>query len=91
MTDPNYIKYNDKSLNSGLGIVLQHDSHDVSVDQKNGWYLNLIKNFQILNDAHLIKKGTETEIEPDGKISLHLRLLGTIKENIVFKEFPFHK
>ncbi len=44
-SDPNYRKFNDKPLNSGLGIILQHDSRDIPVDTRNGWYLNLMASF----------------------------------------------
>lgn len=53
--------------------------------------LDWIKSFQILNEASLVRKKPETEIEPDGKISLRTRFLGTINENLIFKDFPFDR
>jgi hypothetical protein len=44
-SDPNYIEYNDKPLNSGFGIILQYDSRDVPVDTRTGFYFNLTSTF----------------------------------------------
>lgn len=38
-SDPDYIKYNDSPMNSGLGVILRHDSRDVPV---NAWKGKLI-------------------------------------------------
>lgn len=38
--DPYYSKYNDKPLNSGLGIIIQYDSRDVPVNAWEGVYAN---------------------------------------------------
>jgi len=38
--DPNYIKFNDKPMNSGLGLILRYDSRDVPVDARKGFYID---------------------------------------------------
>lgn len=38
--DENYIKYNDKPLNSGLGAIFRYDSRDVSVDIRSGMLID---------------------------------------------------
>ncbi|RLD23509.1 MAG: hypothetical protein DRI54_07250 [Bacteroidetes bacterium] len=44
-SDPNYIEYNDKPLNSGLGAILQFDSRDIPVDARKGLYIDLEATF----------------------------------------------
>lgn len=39
--DPNYLAFNDRPLNSGLGQILRHDSRDVPVNAWEGLYLDL--------------------------------------------------
>ncbi len=53
--------------------------------------LNWISNLQIMNESDLTRKATEVEKEPDGRISLRSRYVGTVKENLVFKDFPFDR
>jgi len=43
--DPNYQEFNEKPLNSGLGIILRHDSRDVPVNAWEGFYLDLSATF----------------------------------------------
>lgn len=43
--DPNYQLFNDKPLNSGLGLMLRHDSRDVPVNAWEGFYLDLSSTF----------------------------------------------
>jgi len=44
-SDPNYQSFNDKPLNSGLGLILRYDSRDVPVDGRKGLYLDLRATF----------------------------------------------
>jgi hypothetical protein len=39
--DPNYITYNDRPLNSGLGLMLRYDSRDIPVDARKGLLVDL--------------------------------------------------
>lgn len=39
-SDPYYIRYNDKPLNTGLGALLRYDSRDVTVNAWKGLYLD---------------------------------------------------
>ena len=43
--DPDYIKYNDKPLNTGLGLVLQYDSRDVPVNSWGGAFIEISAGF----------------------------------------------
>ncbi|MCD4730200.1 MAG: outer membrane protein assembly factor [Bacteroidales bacterium] len=43
--DPNYIKYNDKPFNSGLGMVFQYDSRDVPVNAWKGAFVEVSAGF----------------------------------------------
>ncbi|WP_075591345.1 BamA/TamA family outer membrane protein [Labilibacter marinus] len=43
--DPNYIKYKDKPLNSGLGLMLRYDSRDIPVDSREGMLVDLVSTF----------------------------------------------
>jgi hypothetical protein len=38
--DENYIEYNDKPLNSGIGAIFRYDSRDVSVDIRSGMMID---------------------------------------------------
>lgn len=44
-TDPNYEDYNEKPLNSGLGIIVRYDSRDIPVDAREGLLLDLRSTF----------------------------------------------
>lgn len=44
-SDPNYIEFNNKPLNSGLGLILRYDSRDVPVNAWSGMYLDLTSTF----------------------------------------------
>lgn len=44
-TDPNYVEYNDRPLNSGLGLILRYDSRDIPVDTRKGFYIDLRATF----------------------------------------------
>ncbi|MDN3641154.1 BamA/TamA family outer membrane protein [Lutimonas halocynthiae] len=39
--DPNYQVFNDRPLNSGLGLILRHDSRDIPVNAWEGFYLDV--------------------------------------------------
>lgn len=43
--DPNYTEFNDKPLNSGLGLILRYDSRDIPVNAWEGLYLDLSATF----------------------------------------------
>lgn len=43
--DPVYQEFNDKPLNSGLGIILRHDSRDIPVNSWEGFYLDFEATF----------------------------------------------
>lgn len=43
--DPNYIEFNEKPLNSGLGAILQYDSRDIPVDARKGLFIDLKATF----------------------------------------------
>jgi hypothetical protein len=43
--DPDYLKYNDKPFNSGLGLVFQYDSRDVPVNAWKGAFVELSAGF----------------------------------------------
>lgn len=39
-SDPNYIVYNDRPFNTGIGPIFRFDSRDVPINAWSGWYLN---------------------------------------------------
>lgn len=41
VNDPNYIEYNDRPLNSGIGLVVQYDSRDIPANAWEGMYIGL--------------------------------------------------
>ena len=41
LEDPDYAYYNDRPLNSGLGLIFQYDSRDIPVNAWSGYLLNL--------------------------------------------------
>lgn len=43
--DPDYIAYNDRPLNSGIGLILRYDSRDVPVNPWEGIFVDLQANF----------------------------------------------
>ncbi|WP_189359701.1 BamA/TamA family outer membrane protein [Algibacter mikhailovii] len=43
--DPNYIEFNDRPLNSGLGLILRYDSRDIPVNAWEGVFLDLSATF----------------------------------------------
>ncbi len=43
--DLNYIAYNNKPMNSGMGLILRYDSRDVPVDHRKGFYIDLRTTF----------------------------------------------
>ncbi|WNJ16740.1 BamA/TamA family outer membrane protein [Pontibacter sp. G13] len=45
--DPNYLTYNSRPLNTGLGVILRHDSRDMPVNAWNGWFLDASATFYI--------------------------------------------
>lgn len=53
--------------------------------------LDNIRKIQILNEVNLVRKGDITKILPDGRISLLIRYVGTVDQNLVFRNFPFDK
>ncbi|MCF6352700.1 MAG: BamA/TamA family outer membrane protein [Cyclobacteriaceae bacterium] len=38
--NPNYIEFNDKPMNSGIGLILRYDSRDIPVDAREGVYID---------------------------------------------------
>lgn len=45
LEDPYYQEYNDRPLNSGLGLIFQYDSRDIPVNSWSGYLLNLSTTF----------------------------------------------
>ena len=45
LADPNYQEFNDKPLNSGLGLILRYDSRDIPVNAWSGLYVDLEATF----------------------------------------------
>lgn len=43
--DPYYIEYNDQPLNSGVGVIFQYDSRDVTVNAWSGSFIELSASF----------------------------------------------
>ena len=43
--DPYYQEYNDRPLNTGVGVVYQFDSRDMAVNAYEGFYLELMSMF----------------------------------------------
>ena len=43
--DPNYIKYNDRPFNSGIGLVFQYDSRDIQVNAWKGLFAEVNMTF----------------------------------------------
>ena len=43
--DPDYQKYNDRPLNSGLGLILRYDSRDIPVNAWEGMYFDFTATF----------------------------------------------
>jgi len=43
--DPDYQEFNDKPLNTGLGVVYQFDSRDVPVNAWEGWFLEAMAGY----------------------------------------------
>ena len=43
--DPNYVAFNDRPMNSGLGVILRYDSRDVPVDAREGFYIDASATF----------------------------------------------
>ena len=39
-SNPNYIEFNDKPMNSGIGLILRYDSRDIPVDAREGVYID---------------------------------------------------
>ena len=45
VSDSNYMIYNDRPFNSGLGLILCYDSRDIPVDTRQGLYIDLRATF----------------------------------------------
>lgn len=43
--DPYYQEFNDRPLNTGLGVVYQYDSRDIPVNPWKGWFLEVMATF----------------------------------------------